>query len=283
MWEAINTTYRAIPTGQFRALRPAELVPLGARPGGAHQRHRGRDDDPRRRVAVPGAGPLHRARRHDLATGRDRGARPRARGSVDQHAAGVRRVRGVPAHLQGPRDRPGVRRSSCSWTGCSRARWSSRSTVPSSAWTTWRPPASAPASTTRRSGCSGAPAPSWSTARSATSSPTSPPRWNGCNAPAPRPPRRSPRRFFATGAATNWQGVLRMSMQLRIIAHHPVRVRRQGRRVAQPGAAHPADDARPDRRAPEDPGVARRPGPTSTATTSATRSPPSRCSTRTSR
>ena len=78
--------------GQFRALRPGDRLPLGARPRGADQRHRRRDDDPRRGLAVPDARPLHRARRHDLAAGRDRGAGRRARGAVDQHAAGLRRA-----------------------------------------------------------------------------------------------------------------------------------------------------------------------------------------------
>ena len=46
---------------------------MGARAGRADQRHRRRHDDPRRGLALPDARPLRRARRHDLAAGRDRG------------------------------------------------------------------------------------------------------------------------------------------------------------------------------------------------------------------
>ena len=34
MWEAINTTYRAIPSGHFRSMRPAGRLPVGPRPCG---------------------------------------------------------------------------------------------------------------------------------------------------------------------------------------------------------------------------------------------------------
>ena len=66
MWEAINTTLpRDRRPGQFRAMRAPAPLPLGARAGRADQRHRRRDDDPRRGLAVPDARPLPRARRHD--------------------------------------------------------------------------------------------------------------------------------------------------------------------------------------------------------------------------
>ena len=81
-----------------------------------------------------------------------------------------------------------------------------------------------------------------------TSSPTCPPRWSGSSAPARWPPRRSP------GASspgprpwpgTEWEG-LTMSMQLRVVHTTDVRVRRQGGRVLQPGAAD-AGRPRPSR------------------------------------
>ena len=168
MWEAINTTYRAIPIGPVPGAAAAGDLPVGARAGRADQRHRRRDDDPRRGLAVPDARPLHRARRHDLAAGRDRGAGRAGRRAVDHHAARVRRLRGVPAHLPRPGDRArggGVPAARPAVPAVGGLRAQPRRAVP-------RQPrvrrASGPASRTRRSGCSAGPAPSWSTARSPT-------------------------------------------------------------------------------------------------------------------
>ena len=58
-----------IPSGQFARPAAARRLPVGARAGGADQRHRRRHDDPRRGLALPDARPLRRARRHDLAAG----------------------------------------------------------------------------------------------------------------------------------------------------------------------------------------------------------------------
>ena len=112
--------------------------------------------------------------------------------AVGDHAAGLRRLRGVPAHLPRPRDRPRGRgvpaaRPAVPALGGVRAR--PRRAVPGQPRGGRR---SGPASRTRRSGCSAGCAPSWSTARSATSSPTCPARWSGCSAPARPPARRSP-------------------------------------------------------------------------------------------
>ena len=120
MWEAINTTYRAVPSGHFRSMRPPVAF-RWVRDRAAHdQRHRRGDDDPRRGLAVPRAGPLHRARRHDRAPGGDGGARPRARAwatslrACGAYEAFLRTYRGLETER--------APRSSCCSTGCSRAR-----------------------------------------------------------------------------------------------------------------------------------------------------------------
>ena len=97
-------------------------LPLGARPCRADQRRRRRHHDPRRGLAVPHAGTVPRAGRHDVAPRRHRGVRRGQRLAVDQHAACVRRLRGLPADLQGRRDRARWRPSSCCSTGSSRGR-----------------------------------------------------------------------------------------------------------------------------------------------------------------
>ena len=66
-------------------------------------------------------------------------------------------------------------------------------------------------------------------------------------------------------------------------AHDRLRVRRQGGRVVQPGPADAGDHARSRSSCTAGSRCPRSRGPTSTATTSAPRSPPSRSSTRTSR
>ena len=167
MWEALNTTYRAIAVGPvpvacgrrcvFHWVRERAAL-INGTADATMTRDEGwqflmlgrcieRADMTSRLVATASlAGGVGRA--------------------VDQHAARVRRLRGLPAHLPRPGDRARRRRSSCCSTGCSRARSCSRSTAPSSASTTSSRRASGPASRTRRSGCSAAPAPSSSTARS---------------------------------------------------------------------------------------------------------------------
>ena len=71
-----------------------------------HQRHRRRDDEPRRGLAVPGARPVARAGGHDRAAGRDLGAEPGRRLGVADDAAGLRRLPVLPAHLPRAGDRP---------------------------------------------------------------------------------------------------------------------------------------------------------------------------------
>ena len=96
------------------------------------------DDEPRRRLAVPGARPQPRAGRHDRpAAVHPRPGRRHASRLADR-AAGLRRRRVVPAH---PRRRvwtTGTRPSSCCWTGCSRARCShalsTAEAVPGASW-----------------------------------------------------------------------------------------------------------------------------------------------------
>ena len=126
LWEVINSTYRTIASGRFRAMRTPGRVPLGARAGGRHQRHRRRDDEPRRGLAVPDPRPVPRARRHDRPAGRHLGAEPR-----DRTPRG--RPRCAPAAPTSrscaptAASRPTARRrsTSCS-TGSSRARWCTR-------------------------------------------------------------------------------------------------------------------------------------------------------------
>ena len=67
LWETLNTTYREVGSRAPARHRsgPARVLRLGARPGGRVQRHRRRDDEPRRRLAVLLGRPQPRARRHD--------------------------------------------------------------------------------------------------------------------------------------------------------------------------------------------------------------------------
>ena len=120
MWEALNTTWTAMPRRRRQATSVHEFFALGARARRARRRHRRRDDEPRRGLALPHPRPQHRARRHDGAAARD--AAPSTRRSVvDAPAAVVRRLRGVPAHLPRRAD-AATPPSSCCSTGCSRGR-----------------------------------------------------------------------------------------------------------------------------------------------------------------
>ena len=208
MWEVINTTYRAIPSGPLPA----------ARPPGVFQWVR------ERAALINGTADATMTRDegwHFLMLGRcveraDMTSRlvataslsARQRRAVDQHAARVRRLRGVPAHLPRPGDRAGGRgvpaaRPALPAVGGLLAQ--PRRAVPR---TTSRRPASAPASRTRPSGCSAGRGPSSSTARCPTCWPTCPTRWSGCSAPAPLATEAVTRRYFAGAEALTWQGDL---------------------------------------------------------------------------
>ena len=216
-------------------------LPLGARPRGADQRHRRRDDDPRRGLALPDARPLRRARRHDLAAGRDRVAGRRQRRAVDHarcaRAAPTRRSCAPTAGW-----RPSAaRRSSCCSTGSSRGRWCSRSTGPSSAWTTSRP--SRPAGRLPERGAAAArPHPRRAGVPLAHRRGGRPARRDGAAAAhlRRRPPTRSPGATSPAPRPLAWQGEGDGDEHAAADrAHDRLRVRRQGGRVVQPGA----DDA----------------------------------------
>ena len=156
-------------------LRPVPLdatargLPVGARPRGADQRHRRRDDDPRRGLAVPDARPLDRARRHDLAAGRDR------RRCTSGAAVGARSLRACGAYEAFLRTYRGLETERGAAEFLLLDRLFPRSVVfalnrAEQCLENLESAGSAPAFRTRRSGCSGGPAPSSSTARSATSS-----------------------------------------------------------------------------------------------------------------
>ena len=84
--------------GRLRG-RPGQRLPeLGPRAQRPVRRHRPRHDGPRRRVAVPVAGPLPGAGRHDLAAGRLRVGLRRGV-AVAVGAARLRRARRLPADL----------------------------------------------------------------------------------------------------------------------------------------------------------------------------------------
>ena len=213
MWEAMNTTYRAIPSGHFRSMRPPVAFrwvrDRAAQINGIAEATMTRDEgyqflvlgrsieraDMTSRLVATAA----------LTSGSAWGTSLRACGAYEAFLRtykGLETERGAAEFLLLDRLFP---RSVV--FGLSQAeRCLERLS----------PPAPGPASRTRPSGCSAGPAPSWSTARSATSSPSCPTRWNACNAPARWRPTRSRRRYFAGAEATEWHGVEGMSMQLRI-------------------------------------------------------------------
>ena len=213
MWEAMNTTYRAIPSGHFRSMRPPVAFrwvrDRAAQINGIAEATMTRDEG--YQFLVLGRS-IERA---------DMTSRLVATAAITSGSPGAPRcVPAVPTRRScAPTraSRPSVAPpSSCCSTGSSRDRSSSASARPSAAWSGCSPPAPGPASRTRPSACSAGPAPSWSTARSATSSPSCPARWSDCNAPARWRPTRSARRYFAGAEATEWHGVRACSMQLRI-------------------------------------------------------------------
>ena len=180
-------------------------LPLGARPGGADQRGRRRDDDPRRGLAVPRPRAQPRAGRHDLTSGRDGRIRRRGRVALDQHAARLRRPRGVPADLQGPRDRARCR-------GVPAA----RPAVPALGGLRAQPGRAVPGQPRGRPAGRlperGAPddrpdprRPGVPPARRR-HRPTCPPRWSASSTPAPGRPRRSRAGSSPARRERNWLG-----------------------------------------------------------------------------
>ena len=205
MWEAINTTYRAIPSGPVPRAAAAGDLPVGARAGGADQRHRRRHDDPRRGLALPHARPLRRARRHDLAAGRDARRWPRGVGAPWTHdAARLRRLRGVPAHLPRPGDRAGGGGVPAARPAVPALGGASPSTAPSSAWTTSsrRQRAGFQNEAQRLLGRTRAELEYRSLVRRDGRPART--RWSGCSAPARWPPRRSP--GATSPAPRRWPG-----------------------------------------------------------------------------
>ena len=95
----------------------------------AVSRPRRLDDEPRRRLALPRARPQPRTGRHDGAAAVGALRRRVGADGLDDDAALLLRVRGLPAHLPARGRRVVARSSSCCSTGCSRARCSTRSTT----------------------------------------------------------------------------------------------------------------------------------------------------------
>ena len=124
MWEAMNTTYRAIPSGQFRAMRPPDrfrwVRDRAALINGTADATMTRDEGWQFLVlgrSIERADMTARL----VATAR----RSRLGRRLGHHAAGVRRATRrscAPTRASRPSAAPP---SSCSSTGCSRARWSS--------------------------------------------------------------------------------------------------------------------------------------------------------------
>ena len=105
---------------------PPRLLPLGARPRRACYGHRRRHDESRRRLALPRARAEPRTRRHDRAAAVGALRRRVRTDRVDDDAADLRGPRGVPADAITTRSTLRARSSSCSSTGCSLARCTTR-------------------------------------------------------------------------------------------------------------------------------------------------------------
>ena len=207
MWEAINTTYRAIPSGQFRAMRPP-LVFQWVR---------------ERAALINGTADATMTRDEGwqfLMLGRcieraDMTSRLVATAAVaggigspwtsTLRACGA--LRGVPAHLPRARRPSAGPRSSCCSTGSSRARWSSRSTAPSSASTTSsrRPARRLP----ERGAAAARPHPRRARVPLAdpTCWPTCRTRWRRLQRTCALATEAITRRYFAGAEAPTWQGV----------------------------------------------------------------------------
>ena len=103
MWEAMNTTYRAIPSGHFRSMRPPVAFrwvrDRAAQINGIAEATMTRDEG--YQFLVLGRS-IERA---DMTSRLVATAALTSGVGLGHLAARVRRLRGVPAHLQGPRDR----------------------------------------------------------------------------------------------------------------------------------------------------------------------------------
>ena len=165
MWEAMNTTYRAIPSGHFRSMRPPVAFrwvrDRAAQINGIAEATMTRDEGYQFLVL----GRVDRARRHDLAPGR----RPRRSPPASAWGTSLRACGAYEAFL---RTYKGLETERGAAEFLLLDRLFPRSVVfgaepgRAAAWSGCSPRAPGPASRTRRSGCSAGPAPSWSTARS---------------------------------------------------------------------------------------------------------------------
>ena len=205
MWEAMNTTYRAIPSGHFRSMRPPVAFrwvrDRAAQINGIAEATMTRDEgyqflvlgrsieraDMTSRLVATAA----------LTSGSAWGTSLRACGAYEAFLRtykGLETERGAAEFLLLDRLFPrsvvfGLSQAErCLESGCS-------------------PRAPAPASRTRRSDCSAAPAPSWSTARSATSSTELPSEMERLQRTCALATDAISRRYFAGAEATEWHGV----------------------------------------------------------------------------
>ena len=125
LWECLNATWNQLPS-HMRPARPHDYFTWVRERAAIVAGHHRLGDVARRHVELHGAGPLHRAGRHDRAPADHAGARGLGRTELDDAAALVRRARGVPAHVPRRRVRRARRRVPAARTGCSRARSCSR-------------------------------------------------------------------------------------------------------------------------------------------------------------
>ena len=128
IWECLNTTHHELPprVAAARDFGPAPFFSYVRERAAMLAGHVEVDDEPGRRLRLPGARAQPRAGRHDgPAARRPVGAPARGRG-LDDHAAGVLGPRGLPAHVPAGRRGRSWCSSSCSSTGSSRGRCSTR-------------------------------------------------------------------------------------------------------------------------------------------------------------
>ena len=189
----------AVAAGRRRAPRAQPLPRLraGARRGAGRARRV--DDEPRRRLAVPGAGPQPGARRHDRAAAVHPGAhhrRGRRHGApccapaapTSRSCAPTAATFDAAAGGRVPAAGPAV-------PALGAARADHRRGVPARRW---RRRPSGPAWPTRPAGRSARPGPGWST-------PTPPPCWPSCRSTCGRCSRPAPRRAPPSRPATSTQ------------------------------------------------------------------------------